>query len=206
MSAFFFVSWLLRLHARFWKCYLGVCGSNYSQVRESLCYIDLYKKYLVHPLMLRVKGCRRMYISGFDFNEGQQFQSSKGGIKRIGFVSFLYPELKSSRSVEKTSANHDVNTKWANDGSKKRGPTSAFSRSIVLLAFPSAVDCCVVSTFIEILVGCWMKIVTSGFSVNTPRDGNYIMSRTYPSSSRRSRREVAKGEGYARAVTCRPQG
>jgi len=169
----------------------------------------MYKEWLVHPMMLHAKGYRPTYTNIFYFNDRQEFQSDMGE-DQTNSISFLSKSWVEELAVcRKNERQPPRQPQLTNDGWKKeeRGPTPASVRSLVVLTFSSAANSCFVSTFIEmLLVGRWMKAVTSGFSVNTPRDGNYIISRTYPSSGRRSRREVTQGEGYAWAVTRRPQG
>ena len=62
--------------------------------------------------MLHSKEYHRTYIQVFYFNERYEFQSGKGkaAIKRIRFPSFLCPELKDSRSVEKMGTNTQLKT------------------------------------------------------------------------------------------------
>jgi hypothetical protein len=91
------------------------------------------------------------YIKMFDLN-------SKKWIKRIGFLSLLCPELKSSRSVE-NEHQPQRRQQLTNVGSKKRGPTAAFSRLYVVYTFSSAANSCVVTTINEISVSFWMKSV-----------------------------------------------
>ena len=55
-------------------------------------------------------------------------------------------------------------------------------------------------------VAGWNRNVNR-FLTERARDGKYIISRTYPSSDRRSRREISHGEGYVRrSVNRQPRG
>jgi len=131
-------------------------------------------------------------------------------IKPIQFLSFLSPESKNSRSVEKTSVNHNINHELlTTDGRTERTHRQFFTIACSINLFVRPKLSCRVDHYRDI--GQFLdknRNVSFSVNINTPCDPNYIRSRTYPSSGGRNRREVTQGEGYARAVTRRvgPQG